>query len=163
MHQAALDFVGRCVTHHGPWFEVIDVGGRDVNGSPRPLFWKSRYTVVDLEAGPGVDVVADARSWAPETPPDCVLCLEVLEHTPGWWGLLERLSGWLTPGGALIVTCAGPGRDPHSGHDGGPVRPGEWYENRTVDELITTTWWGDWSIVELSTPPGDVQVMWRMP
>ena len=26
-------------------------------------------------------------------------------------------------------TCAGPGRLPHSGHDGGAPRAGEWYAN----------------------------------
>jgi hypothetical protein len=35
----------------------------------------------------------------------------------------------------LILTCAGPGRPPHSGVDGGPLRPGEHYANPDPADL----------------------------
>ena len=43
----------------GGALSVVDIGSYDVNGSYRPLFAQPgwRYTGVDLEAGPGVDVV----------------------------------------------------------------------------------------------------------
>ena len=44
---------------------VVDLGGRNVNGSPRALFGAAtHYSVVDVRAGEGVDIVADAGAWA---------------------------------------------------------------------------------------------------
>ena len=160
MHQAAMDFVQRCIRFHGPWRDVVEVGGRNLNGSVRPLFWKSRYTAIDLEDGEGVDVVGDALDWWPDTPPDCVLCLEVLEHVEHAWRLTTHMARWLRPGGVLIVTCASPDREPHSGIDGGTVRDGEWYKGLTFGQLL----WGDlvdMELVEMSTPATDTHAMWR--
>lgn len=143
-----MAFVARTVQRSvAPPAAVLDVGGRDVNGSPRLLFPGSTYLVIDLEDGPGVDVVGDARHWRPEAPVDLVLVVEVLEHAPDPAGLLEAARACLVPGGWLIVTCATDPRASHSGHDGGPPRPGEWYRNVAPEDL--KGWLGDWDDVEI--------------
>ena len=73
-----------------------------------------------------------------DPPPDCIVCCEVLEHIGDPSALLAHLWRVIQPGGCLIVTCAGPGRLPHSGIDGGPLRSGEPYEN--VDATILRGW-----------------------
>ena len=138
MHPEALAYVARTVQRFMPVGNVIDAGGRDVNGSPRLLFPGSTYLVIDLEDGPGVDVVADARHWRPEAPVDLVLSVEVLEHAPDPEALLWAAWECLLPGGRLVVTCATDPRTPHSGHDGGAVRSGEHYAN--VDDADLKSW-----------------------
>jgi SAM-dependent methyltransferase len=117
------------------------LGGRDVNGTARVLYpYVPLYVGVDLLPGQGVDVVADARDWRPPSwlRFDLVLCTEVLEHAPQPWRICETAWEILRPGGAFVVTCAGPGRKPHSGIDGGPLREGEHYEN--VDPELLADW-----------------------
>lgn len=135
--------------------DVLDIGGRDVNGSPRSLFTGS-YTTVDRRAGRGVDIVADAADWTPPRTFDLVLCLEVFEHTPRWPELLRTARAALGPGGRLIVTAATDPRAPHSCVDGGPLPADEFYENvahgRLADELADR-----FDVLDLSTHPrGDV-------
>jgi SAM-dependent methyltransferase len=109
---------------------VLDIGGRNVNGTPRPLFPNAvAYTVLDVRPGPGVDIVADAATWNPHGRRwDVVVCCEVFEHTGSWPQILQTAYRALRPGGRLIVTTASPERAVHSGVDGGPLlHPGEEY------------------------------------
>jgi hypothetical protein len=109
---------------------VVELGARSVNGSIRDLLPADcAYTGVDLAAGDNVDVVADAAQWRPETPVDLVICSETLEHAVDPLAIVDNAARMLAPGGALIVTTATPPRAPHSGHDGGDLRPGEHYAN----------------------------------
>jgi len=134
MHSAALKWVQRCRPEVPG--DVLDVGGRDVNGSPRGLFGDAvTYVAVDLFEGPGVDIVGDICDMGFEDFADTVLCLEVLEHAENWRGIVAALAAACRPQGTVIVTCAGPGREPHSAHDGGPVRDDEWYENVSCGDL----------------------------
>lgn len=144
MHDAVLDWVGR-------WSAgariVIDLGGRDVNGTCRPLFPDAQYAAVDIVDGPGVDIVADIRAWRSDWHPlgalgdsepfaDVVLCTEVFEHLDGWQDVCVTAFEELKPGGRFIVTCAGPGRPPHSGRDAVPTpEPDEHYANISPEEL----------------------------
>jgi SAM-dependent methyltransferase len=112
--------------------DVLDLGGRFVNGSPRPLFPNAAsYTVLDILDGPGVDIVADAATWEPNGyAADVAIMAEVCEHAPAWPRIVHTAYKALRPGGRLIVTTAAPGRAVHSGVDGGPALwPGEWYAN----------------------------------
>lgn len=132
MHPAALAWVAE---HAPAATTVVDVGGRDINGTVRGCFPDADYVSVDLIDGPGVDVVADFATWEPEGPVDVVVCCEVAEHAPTWPDLVAHAAEILAPGGALIFTAAGPGRAPHSAFDGGELRDGEWYENVDPVEL----------------------------
>lgn len=128
MHDAAYEWIRRHATTSP--CTVLDVGGRDVNGSPRDLFPRADWVRLDCEPGDGVDIVADASGWTPDRLYDVVVCAEVFEHTPAWRAIISTAHAALPPGGLLIATMAGPGREPHSMVDGGPhLRPGEWYAN----------------------------------
>lgn len=135
MHDAAYRWVAQAVAHHGrPEGLVVEIGGKDVNGSVRPLFGEP-YIAVDVRPGPGVDVVADGATYQPPTQAALVVCCEVLEHTADGAAICRNAYDMLRPGGRFIVTAAGDGRIPHSAEDGGPLRDGEYYRNVSVDTL----------------------------
>lgn len=119
---------------------VLDFGGCDVNGTPRPLFSPdTEYVVLDSRAGPNVDIIADATCWRP--PPelrsrfDVVLCTEVFEHVEHWRGIVYNMWVTLRPRGTVLVTCATDPRPAHSIVGVEPVPPGEWYRNVPRAEL----------------------------
>lgn len=133
MHKAAFEWV----RDHAPAHEVsvIDVGGRDINGTVRGLFLATQYVSVDLFAGSCVDIVCDFREYLPPEPVDVVVCCEVAEHTVTWPQVVAHAAYCLASDGLLIFTAAGPARRPHSAFDGGAVRDGEHYENVTPERL----------------------------
>jgi len=139
---------------------VIEIGGRNINGTIRDLFMGAeRYVAIDLEAGAGVDVVADWLEFAPAFVPDCIVCCEVLEHAPRAEAIVNKALRALAPGGVFIVTAAGPGRMPHSAKDGGTLRDGEHYEN--IEPHLLANWFAavtdiDHSRVFTAPGPGDV-------
>jgi hypothetical protein len=113
---------------------VLDIGGRNVNGSNREFFPNLRYTALDIEPAVGVDIVADARTWEPDSEFDLVMSTSVLEHVQGWQELVKTAWKACKPFGFIVITCAGPGWGPHSASDGA-LKPGEWYEEPEPDEL----------------------------
>jgi len=128
VHREALEWVHENAPRDA--LTVLDIGGRDVNGSPRGLFEvAAAYRVVDRIPGPGVDVVADAATWTPDRAYDVVLCCEVFEHDEAWRLLITTAWEALRPDGLFVATMAGPGRESHSGIDGGTLRDGEYYAN----------------------------------
>lgn len=134
MHSEARAFVARHACDRA--LQALDIGGRNVNGSCRDLFGGASWTVLDRLPGEGVDLVANVITWQPgERRWDLVLCTEVLEHERGWRTLLYRAREVCAPGGELLLTCAGPGRPPHSGIHGGALELGEHYRPLTRDEL----------------------------
>jgi hypothetical protein len=137
MHDAAYQWVAKYVSHEDIGLAVLDLGGRDINGSVRDLFWGPEvYTVVDQYPGEGVDVVADAATWQPDREYDIVVACEVFEHTHVWPGICWTAYKALRSGGKFITTMAGPGRQPHSGIDGlFRLHPGEYYANVAPDDL----------------------------
>jgi SAM-dependent methyltransferase len=164
MHPAAWRFVTSHLTHGGRKAAVVDLGGRNINGSPRALFAPPcRYVSVDLVLGPGVDVVADAVVWWPPDGArfDLALCCEVLEHTPRAAALLAHAYDLLRPGGTLIVTAAGEGRAPHSAADGGSLAPYEFYRNVTRGDL--SAWLASYDAVQMveNQAAGDIYAVAR--
>lgn len=135
MHPEAMEWVARHATADP--VAVLDIGGRDVNGSPRHLFPAADpYRVIDIADGPNVDVIADAAMWVPDREYDMAICTEVFEHAPYWQEILVTVLAALRPGGVFVATMAGPGRPPHSAIDGGwQLHPGEWYQNVEPDWL----------------------------
>ena len=141
MHAEAWTWLAAHVQPH--WQDaaaVIDLGGRDINGTPRALFSaNSRYTVVDAAAAPGVDIVADAARWLPPRElrgaHDVALCTEVFEHTPDWQAILYNLWLLLRPGGCVLITCATDPRGPHGMTGLVPPPAGEWYANVAPEAL----------------------------
>jgi hypothetical protein len=117
--------------------EVLDIGGRNINGGVRGLFPNAaRYVAVDIREGDGVDVVADAASWVPDQEYDVVVSTETFEHTAVWPDICLTAYKACRTGGRLILTMAGPGRAVHSAIDGGPsLHPDEHYGNVEPDDL----------------------------
>lgn len=134
MHDAVIDYVRQATEGLRP-ARVIDLGGRDVNGSPRHLFPDADYITVDVVAGPGVDVVADAATVELD-PADLVLCTELLEHTQDGARIIANAWRLLRPGGVFVATMAGPGRAPHGAGGETHPPPGEWYRNVEPADLV---------------------------
>lgn len=129
MHPEALDWVSRWVPDDP--VAVLDVGGRDINGSPAGLFPPgSTFEVVDLYPADNVTWVGDVLEFEPPVVYDVGLYLEVAEHAYAWSDHVRHIANLLDPrSGLFVFTAAGPARAPHSAVDGGPVQPGEHYAN----------------------------------
>ena len=135
MHTAARRWVER-LAHLAPGAHVLDVGGRNINGTVRDIFQgAASYTAIDLLPGPGVDVPCDFLHYHGDGVFDVILHLEVAEHTPDWRQHIAHAADLLRPDGRLVLTAAGPDRLPHSGIDGGPLQDNEWYQNIDPAEL----------------------------
>jgi SAM-dependent methyltransferase len=135
MHEQAMSWVSQFKTTDP--LAVLDIGGRDLNGSTRILFPNANpYHVVDVLPGKGVDFVADAATWKTERQYDLVVTTETFEHAEKWREII--LTAWdaLRPGGMLVFTCAGPGRPVHSGVEAvwGLIGD-EWYANVSPEEI----------------------------
>lgn len=164
MHAAAMKFVDQCVRRLPPRKQVLEYGGRNINGTVRNLFNGADYYCIDLVAGPGVDKVADAVSFQPMVVPDTIICCEVLEHSGKWPFIVLRASKVLDPEiGVLILTCATEPRAPHSSVDGGQMREGEYYGNVDVLELTNVLDQAGFEEHETNkTEDGDLQVIaWK--
>ena len=161
MHAEAYEWVRLRATAEP--VAVLDVGGRYINGSPRDLFPNADpYTVLDILPGDGVDIVADAASWIPDREYDVVVCCEVFEHVEKWPAILRTIHGALRPGGAAILTMAGPGRMQHSGVDGEHrLLDGEWYANVGPAELAAALADAGFvrMIVDYQPGPGDTRAV----
>lgn len=160
MHPEAYEWVTRHATDDP--VSVLDIGGRDVNGSPRPLFPNATvYTVLDIAPGDNVHIVADASSWTPDREYDVVVCTEVFEHTPVWPQICATAHKATAAGGMFIATMAGPGRDPHSAVDGRQLRDGEYYGNVDPDDLRRALADAGWRPVLVDQHGADVRAFAR--
>jgi len=104
----------RCVR----WFidgdpgTVVDLGAMDVNGSYRCLFpTGTRYIGVDLEPGPGVDVVLENVYQLPfeDSSIDLVITGQMLEHCGQFWRVFSEIARVLKPGGLAFVIAPSSG------------------------------------------------------
>ena len=89
---------------------VLEVGSRDVNGSPRHIIERmapARYWGVDMVEGRGVDEVLDVSALVDRFGPDSfdvVISTEMLEHVRDWRGAVTSLKRVLGRGGTLLLT-----------------------------------------------------------
>lgn len=93
---------------------VCEVGAYDVNGTVRPFIEEhepASYLGVDIEAGPGVDLVADVGTLPGEFLDgfDLVVSTEMLEHVEDWRAAMVGLAGIVKVGGHLAITTRSPG------------------------------------------------------
>ena len=162
MHKECLEFMTKTVkTMDIKDKTVLDVGGRNVNGSIKDLFAGCRsYEALDHVAGRGVDIVADLYVWEPGHPYDIVVSTEVLEHVRDARAAMHRMFAWVRNGGVLVMTCATEGRKPHTatGHTWTPWL-GEPYHNVMPSELQL---YGDYDVV-VDHRRHDLYVVWRKP
>lgn len=133
MHEQAWEWLTETLTPFNDGFplKIVEFGSHDWNGSTRKLFTEpdNKYVGIDLVEGPGVDIVADAATWEPDDAYDLAICTELFEHTRKWPEIVHTAASALHKDGALVVTCAGPGRKVHSADGQRRLKPGEYYKN----------------------------------
>ena len=91
-----------------PGAVIIDIGSKDARGAyafgtpPQ----NSKIVCVDLEAGPGVDLVADAHDMhmVQNDSIDCVITVSTLEHVRYPQKVVKEILRILKPGGVLYVS-----------------------------------------------------------
>lgn len=125
-------------------YDVLDVGGRNVNGTIKNLFTLSdTFTSLDIFADEGVDIVADfsdpeiVNALGIANKYDVTFSTEVLEHARYWRTMVSNMVRATKPGGWIVITCATNNRPPHSAIDGHPLTEAddEYYGNISIDEF----------------------------
>ena len=90
--------------------KVLEVGSYDVNGSLRPILesWgPAEYVGVDIERGPGVDVVCRAEDVVElfgKESFDIVISTELLEHVKDWRVVISNIKNICTTNGTILIT-----------------------------------------------------------
>lgn len=110
MTQPLRAAVGIIISCLGKPAKVLEIGSRQaINQNElsnlRSLFPQSDYLGLDMQKGPGVDLVASAEKL-PFTDKsfDLVLCLETLEHAQKPWLIAPEIDRVLKPNGVAIVS-----------------------------------------------------------
>ena len=95
--------------------EVLDIGSYDVNGSYRPMFEQPgvRYRGLDLEAGPGVDIVLSSPYRFPirSRSIDLVVSGQAFEHIERFWATWLEIDRVLRPGGMVFLIAPSRGSE----------------------------------------------------
>lgn len=87
---------------------IYDIGAKGAGG--KYAFGKppvgSRVVCVDIEGGPGVDLVADAHDlhMVDDNTVDCVVCVSVLTHVKYPAQVMKEVHRILKPGGVVYVS-----------------------------------------------------------
>ncbi|EKD52546.1 MAG: type 11 methyltransferase [uncultured bacterium] len=90
--------------------QILEIGSRQaVNqndlANVRELFPSGKFIGLDMQEGPGVDIVASANKLPfPNNSFDLVLCLETLEHADKPWMVSAEIERVLKPTGVTIVS-----------------------------------------------------------
>lgn len=86
---------------------VIDIGSYDVNGSYRTLFDLPgvSYVGIDLESGPGVDLVLSSPYVLPldDQSVDLIVSGQAFEHVEYFWQSFEEMHRVLKPGAMIFL------------------------------------------------------------
>jgi hypothetical protein len=116
MHPAVEDFVKRSLTAESVCgANILEVGSYDVNGSVRPYLESlkpEKYIGVDMQSGPGVDMVVDCERLVKHMGGDVwdiVVSTEMLEHVDNWRICVRQMVWAVAPGGWWCVTTRSPG------------------------------------------------------
>lgn len=161
MHPQAWDFLVSQKPFVNPK-SIIDVGGRNANGTPRDIWSQAEYTAVDILEADDVDIVADAATWVPERTWTMGLCTEVFEHIrpEAYEPFLRTLYAAVDPGGRLLLTCATHPRPRHAAAGTWEMDPDEFYQNVDPEQLRRAFDNTGWRIEEfiVNPNPGDIYV-----
>ena len=165
-HADQVEFISLVKENFPASFEdvsVLEIGSLDINGSVRSFFAGTKYTGVDVAAGPGVDEVCQGQLVGhPSGSFDVVISCECMEHNPFWVETIANIFRLAKPGGLIIVSCATTGRAEHgttrsSGSDS-PLSIGlgwEYYRNISISEFKKSFNLGYWFEDYLLVPNWD--------
>ncbi|MFA5817188.1 MAG: class I SAM-dependent methyltransferase [Bacteroidales bacterium] len=160
MHKRVKDFILGIKQIHPEFFrdaDVLDCGSLDVNGNNRPFFIDSHYTGIDIVDGKNVDVVTRVCDYTPNKLFDVVISTEMLEHDESFDESLQKMFWFLRPGGLLIITAAGLGREEHgttNHHPKDSPLTHDYYQN--LDAVDFTAWlptdfFSEWQLSHINT------------
>ncbi|HEX9008235.1 MAG TPA: class I SAM-dependent methyltransferase [Patescibacteria group bacterium] len=105
--RAAIEIISDCLNSPK---KILEVGSRQaVNQNDladlRNLFPESKYIGLDMQPGPGVDLVASAENLPfPDKSFDVVFCLETLEHANKPWLICAEIERVLKPTGFAVIS-----------------------------------------------------------
>lgn len=114
MHPSSMENMQRCIE----WYlgdeplKVIDLGAMNVNGSYRELFSSNvEYIGVDLEEGPGIDIVLEDVYKLPfdDSSIDLVLSGQMIEHCGQFWRVFSEIARVLKPEGIAFIIAPSTG------------------------------------------------------
>ena len=158
-HPEQAEFFSSVRAHYPASFDgarVLEVGSLDINGSVRELFADCRYTGVDLQLGPGVDLACQGQLLEfPSGHFDTTISAECLEHNPFWRETVANMLRMTRPGGLVLISCATTGRFEHgtarTNPDASPFTSAEkweYYQNLTLADIEASLnlagWLSDW-------------------
>jgi SAM-dependent methyltransferase len=121
MHDTAL-MAGDAMAHiYGkPGLIVLDIGGRDINGSLRKSFESRgmKYICVDMVEHPSVDIVVGPGEPFPfeDGSIDVIVSTSCFEHDPCFWLTFREMARVVKEGGYIYVNA--PSNGPYHGYPG---------------------------------------------
>jgi SAM-dependent methyltransferase len=121
MHDTALaSGVAFSEVYGRPGMLVVDIGGKNVNGSLRQTFESAGMTFVsvDMEEHPSVDVVVKPGEKLPfgDGTVDLVVSSSCFEHDPCFWMTIREMARITKLGGFVYVSA--PSGGPYHGYPG---------------------------------------------
>jgi SAM-dependent methyltransferase len=142
MHDTALIAVTQFVKAYCKQnTKVLDIGGLDVNGSPKNAFFnkKIEYICVDLESHPSVDIVIKPFERLPfkNGEFDYVVSTSCFEHDPCFWMTFKEMCRVTKIGGYIYVNA--PSNGPYHKYPGD-----NWRFNRDAAQALS--YWSTFTI-----------------
>lgn len=99
---------------------VIDIGGRNVNGSLRSFFEDKgmKFLCVDMEADKSVDIVTPPGEKLPfeDGSVDLIVSTSCFEHDPCFWMTFKEMTRIIKPTGYIYINA--PTSGPYHGYPG---------------------------------------------
>ena len=116
-HKEQTDFIKNLKSKYQQFFirkKVLEIGSLNINGTIRDLFYECDYIGIDLDTGPGVDIICEGQNYnAPDESYDVVVSTECFEHNPYWYETFLNMIRLCKPEGLVVFTCATEGREEH--------------------------------------------------
>ena len=154
-HQEQFDFVNSVKDSFPDLFKkkrILDIGSLNINGSVRELFEDCEYIGVDLDYGPGVDLVCAGQDLRfRDNYFDMSVSCECFEHNPHWEETFQNMICMSKT--MVIITCATEGRPEHgtartSAGDSPFNANWNYYKNLTIEDFSNAVdldsafeWW----------------------
>ncbi|NET02467.1 MAG: methyltransferase domain-containing protein [Sphaerospermopsis sp. SIO1G2] len=85
--------------------KILEIGGTPKDKDFYEVNPGSLYQVMNIESGPGIDIVGDAHDTSIIQPDsfDSIITFNVLEHCYAPWQVVENIYTWLKPGGKCFA------------------------------------------------------------